>query len=167
MTKQLIDMTEETKARLDSILFRGKTEDGKWIEGSGIAIDTRFGHVTIIHRQGNNLSQHTEVIPETVGRVTGLLDAEDKKIWEGDIVELIGGTCDFLLCGIYNYQRHEKGAKLVVQKLKSGFTLRLPVHAFKNDIPNIVGNVDNYNFWNHQRSLRVIGNIHDNPDLLK
>lgn len=96
---------------------------------------------------------------------TGLKDKNGKEIYEGDVIKFVGGTANFIPCGIYSYQKHEVGTILVVTKLLSGFSLQKPLH-INEDIPNLVGNIDNYTFWNHQRSFEVIGNIYDNPELL-
>ena len=98
-------------------------------------------------------------------RFTGLHDKNGKEIYEGDIVEFVGGTCNYLPCGIYEYHKYIIGNKMIVQKLLSGFTLA-GLNMVNCEISNRVGKVDNYTFWNHQRSLQIIGNIHQNQELL-
>ena len=69
------------------ILFRGKRIDnGEWVEGNYIFED--FDRVGI-HQIGTIIQCF--VIPETVGQFTGLLDKNDKKIFEGDIVRRFNG----------------------------------------------------------------------------
>jgi len=168
-----------------TIKFRGKRVDnGEWIYGD--LCDYMSGYGKCIMPKaffatrdfgekdefGNPVIEDTmaiggfiPVIPETVAQFTGLLDKNGKEIYEGDVLKFVGGTCDFVPCGIYDYQHHKKGTILCVQKLLSGYTLCLP-NQINQHIPNMVGKADNYFFWNNARSFEVIGNIHDNPELL-
>ena len=150
------------------IKFRGKRKDtGGWIYGD--LVSNGWGYFIINHFGVDNgkivSSIQVEVISETVGQFTGLRDKGRVEIYMGDVVRFVGGTCNYLSMNHYG-KKHEIGTVLVVTKLLSGYTLQLPIHV-SEDAPNLVGNVDNYQFWNHQRSLIVIGNIYENPELLK
>ncbi len=84
-----------------------------------------------------------EVIPETVGQYTGLTDKNGKKIFEGDIVK-----------GLF-----------VFGEISS-------VVIFKYGSFGIEWNIDEIKVLDPFLGLRnieceVIGNIHDNPELLK
>lgn len=87
---------------------------------------------------------------------TGLTDKNGKLIFVGNVVEFVGGCRDFLDlsgCGSSKYIVN-KGDKMVVRKLQSGYTLSLPW--IDCDTPNRIGNLGNYDFWNLCRDFVVI-----------
>ena len=149
------------------ILFRGKQiSTNKFIEGS-LVID-EWGDYFIFNPiigKWFNVLQHFKVDPETVGQFTGLTDKNGNKIFEGDVLKFVGGTCDFFVKSAYGH-RHEKGTIFTVKWFPSGYTLY--ESKTKNpSCPNCWSNIGNYDFWNNSRSFEVIGNIYDNQELLK
>lgn len=126
------------------ILFRGKrTDNGEWVYGafSSCDFDGESGIIckpSIIDYDDNCL--WVEVIPETVGQYTGLTDETGNKIFEGDIVITKATSCEFVGCIAYSteYVRF--------------------VCVTKSKIPYPMDSVFDY---------EIIGNVYDNPDLLK
>lgn len=141
------------------ILFRGKRVDnGEWVEGNFIKDNWGDTYGELIY----GILQDREapaglagwipkrVLPETVGEYTGLTDKNGKKIFEGDILQDKFGQIK-----IVDYC-NEWGA------FRACFVKAL------NDEGKIVATVGGASFvgtiW---RKYEVIGNIHDNPELLK
>ena len=121
------------------ILFRGKTFcDGDWVYG-GITWNSSRKKF-FIHTDW----EEAKVIPETVGQYTGLTDKNGKKIFEGDILE--GDLEDSL----------DPGAKWRSEIIwgKFGWNCKGNKISLPMDECDI-------------REGEVIGNIHDNPELLK
>lgn len=130
------------------ILFRGKQKDnGKWVEGDSLVHSMyKKGDVCIGVIEG--LEIHS-VIPKTVGQYTGLTDKNGTKIFEGDIVE---GHC-------HSQWSHRLQRCVVVydrDSFKSRHYLNFPneKHYFEYKVL-------------FSKDVVVIGNIHDNPELLK
>ena len=123
------------------ILFRGKTERGEWIEGFYIKDVIE----TYIYDKYRNTRMQS-VIPETVGQYTGLTDKNGKKIFEGDIVKAQDDVFGSPFCdGIIGKIVYDECAFFIEPK----------------------NPVDSQRLFDECAVYEVIGNIHDNPELLK
>lgn len=136
------------------IIFRGKRIDNKeWVEGSFVKkIDSLIGMPSyFIVGQGvtdgmlDPLCTWYIVKPDTVGQYTGLKDKNGKRIFEGDIVDC------------WSEGVNAQGA---VQQRRDGLWIIFPAWQ-KTIMWGLCP--DKYS----KTSAAVIGNIHDNPELLK
>ncbi len=139
------------------ILFRGKhTRTGEWVEG--LLWKKKYNHDKLFISCFPNKDDDEEIYiikPETVGQYTGLTDKNGKKIFEGDIVRAddyvfsikygkCGGTPN---ADNYGYMGFYLEAVSEGTKLCAHYGLRDDLCYFTD--------------------IAVIGNIHDNPELLK
>ncbi len=128
------------------IVFRGKRLDnGKW-EYGGVSksLDKECKYQYNIHPVIKDYGECPRIEPNTLGQFTGLCDKNGKKIFEGDIV-----ICDF------DY----KIEPMEVIFYKGGFKLKSDKckEPYDYSIHDDDANPD----------LLVVGNIHDNPELLE
>ena len=133
------------------ILFRGKRPDnGEWAFGD--LSQHKTGKVFI--KCGSAISSY-EVIPETVGQYTGLTDKNGKKIFEGDILSIAKIMDGF---GTYYFPPIAYPGNVVVKwGMCAWMWETLGEYRFFINFPDA---------WCHFE-CEVIGNIHDNPELLE
>ena len=130
------------------ILFRGKRLDnGEWIEGSLLKVTIEnqtfhliFGDSFAFDGKAVAAMSHCCVDPDTVGQYTGLTDIIGQRNFEGDIVSILPDDGEI---GVIEWADDEA--------------------MFMLEADGWCANFDNY----FSTELEVIGNIHDNPELLK
>lgn len=127
------------------ILFRGKDIVGNWHYG-----DFEYYTDDFVKIVNHSQQEHGKKVErETIGQYTGLTDKNGKKIFEGDIVK--EEDC------VHNGEVQIYGRKWVVYFDKGvffGWRKGYKSCGLSKFIPNISG-------------IEIIGNIHDNPELLK
>lgn len=134
------------------ILFRGKqTLNGDWVEGN---LFIPYKHDTpaqiLIGTDIYRISYN--VIPETVGQFTGLTDKNGKKIFDGDIISIPFEE------DRYPYEdnvTYYENAEVYFDTERYGWYVRCSED-------------DSLSIWEYDDcDIVVIGNIHDNPELLQ
>lgn len=135
------------------ILFRGKSiGTGGWLYGhlfnyGGITAPRNMLCISVCvptsRREAFNLYA---VHPDTIGQYTGLKDKNGNKIFEGDIVAENGGILGSIVLSL----------RYGVSILKNSTTWSLRNFCIDSDFD--FGTLIN---------IEVVGNIHDNPELLK
>lgn len=123
-----------------TIKFRGKKiENGEWLYGDLVQDDRDCYY--IYPNDCGGLYANNKVNTKTIGQFVGLLDKNDKEIYEGDILEIAD----------------EMYAKVVWNKEKASFEY---VYLHPTQIANTF-----YEF--NMPYLSIVGNIHDNKELIK
>lgn len=119
------------------ILFRGKrVSNGEWVYGNYAFTDNNGKQ----HFVFQNEAFVNKVIPETVGQYTGKMDKNGTKIFEGDVIA-------------YDNNRYSYIVRW--DEERCGFYAKMR----EFDDYDYLGN-----FWS--KLSEIIGNIHDNPELL-
>ena len=126
------------------VIFRGKrTDNGEWVEGDLLHYES--GEMAICKGfskygyEATEIIGRQKVIPETVGQYTGLTDKNGMKIFEGDILTIENE-------GVYAAIKYnESNAAFYVED---------------EDHEDYLGEA-----W--ETDVVIIGNIHDDPEILK
>lgn len=130
------------------ILFRGKRlNNGEWVYGFYCHVPRgrldRDEHLIQTVMKSGKMGMLHCVDPSTVGQYTGLKDKNGERIWEGDVVRCGTGR----ICKVTFF----------ISPGFSGFDL-VPVVGFYAPPPNK---------WLLFADTEIIGNIHDNTELLE
>lgn len=121
----------------EKVKLDGTPVESKWVYG-GIC---QFNEDRSIIYQTKPEFQKYSVYTDTVGQYTGLNDRNGRKIFEGDILKAMGVDGEQIAPVVFR-----KG--FFVLDEKNAF-IKLGVGAFR------------------KRQLEIIGNIHDNPELVR
>ncbi|MCH5305105.1 MAG: hypothetical protein J1E79_01340 [Rikenella sp.] len=129
------------------IKFRGKRLDtGEWIYSDESFVHTEAG-VFI-----GPYNDEKQVDPDTVGQYTGLKDRNGKEIFEGDIINWLMHRTDrtgYIEEGYVEFRTDEQAVVVI------------NMFATRDGRENV------RNLLNCRNDLKVVGNIHDNPEWLK
>lgn len=145
-----------------NILFRGKRLDNEaWVYGDLIENQGRYfiyhamSETTIEDNDdGRIVVAAVDVDPATVGQYTGLQDKNGKKIFEGDIFkEDYSGI-------VRSVFRVPGGLAFEDNPVSFGYDHRAPVYPYSS-----IAEMQNASWLS--KYCEVVGNIHDNPELLK
>ena len=140
------------------IMFRGKKHDGTWAYGSLIHADEYccilededkvhpMNYPYLDYELGTFDGKATPVDFKTVGQYTGKVDKNGTKIFEGDVVDV--SKTDYIWPTRFN--------RVIVEwdDAYAGFD---PFVEYDR----------NLEMYTYAKSCIVIGNIHDNPELMK
>ena len=126
------------------IKFRGKSIDGKeWLYGDLVSSLDEKRFVILENDKGSN--DICEVDPETIGQFTGLMDKNGNEIYEGDIVKWSNGM-------LYAVKFWDGMFYASVEECNEGIFGGFPLH-------RLIEYEDG--------GCEIVGNIHDNTELLK
>ena len=131
------------------ILFRGKRKDNcKWVEGylhkrDGLGTGYTEFAIQVQESSASRPWSYT-AIPETVGQYTGMTDKNGKRIFEGDIIR-----CGGKVVGVVNYHDCCFCVRFIMKDHANRSNPAMDI--IENEYPN---------------DIEVIGNIHDNPELI-
>lgn len=129
------------------ILFRGKMEDGgEWIYGDLVASKFICIHDETVDDESR--IGFIDVVNETVGQYTGVTDKNGAKIFEGDIVSINGST-ELAIVHYLNLDNKSEFETL-------GWYCTIPKYQYYV-----------HRLENNSSKYEVVGNIHDNPELLE
>lgn len=128
------------------ILFRGKrTINGDWVYGDFVHGNERKSlrdSIFVYDRETQSFNDY-EINPSTLGQYTGLTDKNGKRIFEGDVAKVLQGKDKDIA-----YVGFENGAFMLYPKTGNIYERTM------------------WSYWYNDWDVEVIGNVHDNPDLL-
>lgn len=134
------------------ILFRGKRVDnGEWIYGNLTIWNDKSTSIDIM---SDEYTPVYAVIPETVGQYTGLTDKNGGKIFEGDVIHV-----NYSITAPVSYGRGFRVVKHAVD-----YKAEVVFENYRFCLKKSNGEI--YEMHITRGEIEIIGDIHDNPELL-
>ena len=134
-----------------TIKFRGKTKQGEWVIGYYVG-KSSLDEVAILPPPNVNYdigyindSECYYCIADTLGQFTGLYDKNGKEIYEGDVVKWSNGL-------MYDVKFWEGMFYASIEECNEGILGGFPLHRLTEY---------------EDGKCEIVGNIFDNPELLK
>jgi uncharacterized phage protein (TIGR01671 family) len=151
------------ECKLRQIKFRGLLQSGVFIYGSYVT-DGKDYHAILRENPDNSLEMlNTPVIPKSVGQLTGIQDKYDVDIYEGDIVAIL----------FTDWASQSKDDTRSLEEYKHSREKVFPICFNKGcfQISELCKYGDDFSYGDiscgPHGHIRVIGNIHQNPELLE
>ena len=164
------------------ITFRGKSKkDGRWVYGSLVygtlgGKETPAEEVVYIGELVDGEFRGEEVYLGTVGQYTGVATTDGKPVYEGDIIEWKRGwVYNFTWAGGIQTQSERQAketawthiGKVEFKEGEFCFNVDIPICAVKAGrwqyVSKSIASETHYIVFD----FKIIGNIHDNPELLE
>ena len=143
------------------LLYRGKScNNGEWIEGNGIHYPKSHAWegTCWINGMADRANDWVQVNPETVGVWTSAVDELGNKVFEGDILDYgdpdedVKGIVEFRNCGCVVVWYGNKSYIDESGHMADGDWREIEVNTFEQV---------------YVETCKIVGNIYDNPDLIK
>ena len=147
------------------ILFRGQTRrkgEKVWMDGTPVESNWVYGGIfpgtgdfSVIYTF--DPIEKRPVYSDTIGQFTGLTDKNGKKIFEGDVIQFHKHRYEPDWVGVVKY---ENCLYIAAGRMPLAYEKRIGEEPYFCPFEVQISGID-------KTTIKVIGNIHDNPELLE
>ena len=144
------------------ILFRGRDHAGKWKKGSLITrieespVPETAAPYEVYYIKGQDFAgEENEVDPKTIEQLASPATELHPEIWEGDVIEICGNDPTLAQRTVVEWHKHQAGFAVL---LTDPSNRDMEYYPLSSVLLALQGE--------DTLAMKVIGNIHDNPELI-